>query len=144
MVSRRTCPRWSTRYWPIFTKSSSINPRDVMAGVPTRKPLGFIALLTTSIQFGDHVVCYSLRFCGAPQLLGSNLGYGWIYRINHPWLKLLSVRAMFFFTLITLQSLEAKSGSNLPPPLHFLSNLPRSMESTCSDVSLRIGPWGVA
>ena len=31
--------------WPILTKSSSINPREVIAGVPTRRPLGFIALL---------------------------------------------------------------------------------------------------
>ena len=42
-----TCLRQKNRPsdWPILTKSSSINPREVIAGVPTRRPLGFIALL---------------------------------------------------------------------------------------------------
>ena len=40
---------------PIFTKSSSISPREVMAGVPTRKPLGFMALLGGARLWGMDV-----------------------------------------------------------------------------------------
>lgn len=57
-LRQKNCPS----DWPILTKSSSINPREVIAGVPTRRPLGFIALLgwktsgflleTTSILLG--------------------------------------------------------------------------------------------
>mmetsp|Transcript_68187 Transcript_68187/g.184193 ORF Transcript_68187/g.184193 Transcript_68187/m.184193 type:complete len:239 (+) Transcript_68187:538-1254(+) len=36
---------------PTFTKSASMSPRDVIAGVPTRRPLGFIALLSPGIVF---------------------------------------------------------------------------------------------
>mmetsp|Transcript_47037 Transcript_47037/g.147400 ORF Transcript_47037/g.147400 Transcript_47037/m.147400 type:complete len:265 (-) Transcript_47037:765-1559(-) len=36
---------------PMRTKSSSMSPREVMAGVPTRRPLGFMALLSPGMVF---------------------------------------------------------------------------------------------
>mmetsp|Transcript_92371 Transcript_92371/g.270382 ORF Transcript_92371/g.270382 Transcript_92371/m.270382 type:complete len:301 (+) Transcript_92371:53-955(+) len=36
---------------PMRAKSSSIRPREVMAGVPTRRPLGFMALLSPGMVF---------------------------------------------------------------------------------------------